>query len=474
MRIQTAVNTQCPGLEAQLETNNNTQNTEVPNEQEKDIFEKKSLGNKLTRKALSHYVKKATKKNEAHSQRLLRSGPFSMRDEEKFLHNPTVRQYYRLAAAFDELYINAYQPKFEAMDNFLIPIGQKNTKLEIIDPALVDLTAKEKKLEKWHKKHQKEFNELAHETQHKVEKRQQKIIEDGRGVGGHMTNIVGGSKATAFFTKNRLTIRGNMFQLNNQLFGKSIYEMLPRYGSRKGQHMGVRITQFGINAIITALGYSLVPVTFGISSIISSHAQTVITLSGEAIALKLDGAKKEKIISHASLRGVQLEIPKAIPIVGQIINIGENCAMGSAAFGIVSTTIADWIMSSVSDRYTSTLNIDDLGDPRVLSEFNARINYLARFLLPMGQYLLLKETRPEHQKKLRKILKEQFKTLASLEHKKTKTLNFYRVSLMAETIPFEYRQAIKEACEEDMATSKINNYKVVRRCLATLRSSTPS
>lgn len=470
MRIQTPVITQCPTLEA----SDDPQSVGVTSEPQKDNFEKKSLGNKLTRKALGHYVRKATKKDEAHSQRLLRSGPFSMRDEEKFLSSPTVRQYYRLAAAFDQAFMDAHQPKFETMQNFLIPLGDNSKKLEILEPNLADLAEKEKKLEKWHKKHKKEFNELAQDTQHKAEKRQQKIIEDGRGVGGHLTNVVGGAKATAFLTKNRLTIRGNMFQLNNQLCGKSIYEMLPRYRSRKGQHMGVRITQFGFNAIITALGYSLVPVTFGISSIISSHAQTVITLSGEAIALKLDGAKKEKIISHASLRGVQLEIPKAIPIVGSIINIGENIAMGSAAFGIVSTTLADWILSGVSDRYTSTINIDDLGDPRVLSEFNARIDYLARFLLPMGQYMLLKETRPEHQKKLRKILKEEFKTLASLEHKKTKALNFYRVNLLAETIPFEYRAAIKEACEEDLATSKINNHKIVRRCLATLRSSAPS
>jgi len=269
-------------------------------------------------------------------------------------------------------------------------------------------------------------------------------------------------------------MRGNMFKLNNQIFGKSIYEMLPRYRSRKGQHMGVRITQFGINAIFMAIGYSLVPVTFGISSIVSNHAQTVITLSGEAFALKLDGAKKRKIVSHVSLRGVQLEIPRSIPIIGHIINYEENAMMGAAALGIVSTTIADWIMSSISDRYTSTLNTDDLGDPRVLSEFRARIDYLARFLLPMGQHLLLKETRPDHQEKLRKILKSQFKTLASLEHKKTKALNFYRVSLLAETIPFEYRAAIQAACEEDMANSTINNHKIVRRCLASLRSSATS
>jgi len=435
----------------------------------KDAFEKNSVKNRLAHKAVSLHLKRISKKREVESPRILRSGPLSMSSEEKFLRNPTVRQYYRLVKDFDQVFLDSNQDKFQDMEKFLVALGSSNKNQDFLDSKLAQ---EEKKLEKWHKKHDKEFGKLAFEAEHRIEKRNKKIIEDGVGFGGRMTNYVGGTKAASFFAKNRLTIRGNMFKINNELCGKSIYEMLPRYGSRKGQHMGVRITQFGINAIITAIGYSLAPVSFGISAIVSTHAQTVVTLSGEVIALKLDGAKKEKIVSHASLRGVQLEIPKAIPIVGSIINYGENAMMGSAAFGIVSTTIADWIMKSVSGRYTSTLNIDDLGDPRVLSQINDRIDYLSRFLLPIGQYLLLKETRSEHQANLRKILKVHFKTLVSLEHKKTKALNFYRLSLLSEIIPFDYREEIKRACDEAMSEKKINNHRVVRQCLASLKNST--
>ena len=65
----------------------------------------------------------------------------------------------------------------------------------------------------------------------------------------------------------------------------------------------------------------------------------------------------------------------------------------------------------MSTRYTGSISLDDLGDPRVLFEMNQRIDYLSRFLLPYGQYLLFNETDIVRRKKLKKMLKSHFKLL---------------------------------------------------------------
>jgi hypothetical protein len=128
-------------------------------------------------------------------------------------------------------------------------------------------------------------------------------------------------------------------------------------------------------------------------------------------------------------------------------------------------------LQSMSDRYTSTITIDDLGDPRVLGELNKRIDYLSRFLLPTGQNLLLQETRPVHQEQIRKIIKKNLKLLISLEHKKTKTLNFYGLALMAEKVPASHVKLLRDACDQALPDTRVNTHKIARRCLATLIAS---
>jgi hypothetical protein len=69
---------------------------------------------------------------------------------------------------------------------------------------------------------------------------------------------------------------------------------MPRYGFRKGAHVGVRVTQFTLTTILSGMGYGLAPSTYGISKIVTDHARTVITLSGEVITHKIAGAENSK------------------------------------------------------------------------------------------------------------------------------------------------------------------------------------
>ncbi len=453
-----------PRIES-LENINDLINNEG-NPEYKDSFHKDSTTHNFLNKAIVRHVKKIHKKHEPQSLRAPRGGPLALCAEEKFLYNSNSRSYFRLARDFDDVMVDAHQRKFKNMEQFLIN--------PIFDNTLIEPEQEQKKLEQWHEKKVKKFDKSSTKIIKQNNKRNDAITKNGLGFGGHMSTAIGDTKAASFYTKNHLTIRGQVFRLNNELCGKNIYEMLPRYSSRKKQHMAVRITQFGINSIVVATGYSLIPVTFGVSSIVSTHAQTLVTLSGEVIALKLDGASYEKIASHAALRGVQIEIPKCVPFAGSVVDYGEAIMMGTAAFGIVSTTLADWIMQSMSDRYQSVLTLDDLGDPQVLEEMNERIDYLSRFLLPMGEKLLMSEKNPEHQEKLKKLIKKYNKILISLEHKKTKALNFYQLALLAHKIPPSHRELIVEHCKKNTPDTRVNTHKIAQRCLATLIAMEPT
>lgn len=388
-------------------------------------------------------------------------------EEQKFIKNPNVKQFKKLAKNFEHCYEMGNHVKFLRIDEYMIQLNPDEVKDYVLPVVDSHVTGDSNKLEVWHDKNNKEYQKEYDAALKRKVKREKLIEEKGNGFGGHMTKVIGNTKEAAYFTKNNLTLRGNMFNLNNKIWGKSIYEMLPRYGSRKGRHIGVRVSQFTINTIIMAAGYGCAPVSFGVSVIVSNQLQTAVTLSGEVIALKLGGAKKRKITSHAALRGVQLEVLR-IPIVGTIVNYAENAVFGTAAMGIVSTTIADWLFDSMSTRYTQTINLDDLGDCHVMYEMTQRIDYLSRFLIPYGQYLLLNENDPDVQAKLRKILKEQGKILKDLEHKNLKALNYYRIALLADKIPKSERDKISEACKQAEQNLRIKTHRTVRQSLAVL------
>jgi hypothetical protein len=249
---------------------------------------------------------------------------------------------------------------------------------------------------------------------------------------------------------------------------------MPRFGYRKDGHVGVRITQFTLTSLLTGIGYAFTPVTFGVSKIVCDHARTFITLSGEIITHKIAGAERKKVAAHVGLRGAQLEIPNLVPIAGDVVNIAENLAFGTAALGIVSTTIADALFAHFSKRYQGTVNLDDLGDSRCIAELNSRIDYLSRFMLPYGQYLLFKETDIAQRHKLKKTLKENFALLRDLEKKKINSLNFYRLALAAEKVPETHRDKIIRDCQQALPDTRINTHRVVKKCLAKLIADDPT
>lgn len=389
--------------------------------------------------------------------------PEALSLEKELIKRPTFENYFHVIEDFRSSLLAVGHQKFVYLTDVVI---EPTLDLSTVDDQYASASAK--KLERWHQKTQKQFLAQEKKALKKAEHRHELIKRKGRGLGGAMAEGLNKGKAIAFYSKNNLTIRGNVFRMTHVLHPKNLYEIMPRYGYRKGLHIGVRISQFGINGILAAIGYALFPITFGISKVITDHARTVITLTGESITHKIAGAPMGKITTHAGLRGLQLEIPRTIPILGSIINFGESAALGAAAFGIVSTTIADAILQSFSDRYVSKINVDDLGDSRCLMEMDRRIDYLSRFLLPYGQYLLLKEGEIKKRKRLKKVLKVEFKRLRNLEKKRSRAFNFYRLALAAERIPDSYRQKISMDCKRASKNNCINTHRVARRALMTL------
>jgi hypothetical protein len=387
-------------------------------------------------------------------------------DEEIFCEKPTVSTYFELAHDFDSALPQSRHAKFYGLDNFLL--NPENRPKEDLILEDIQLREKEEDFEDWHAHNKLDFDKGLTTEKKKTIERHVKLWSQGDGVGGRMSTVVGNTKAKSYYAKNNFTLRGQIFKYGHEVHGRTIDELLPRYGSRKGFHIGVRVAQFSINGILTALGYGLAPLTFGISKIVSDHVRTVITLSGEVITHKFAGATNEKIKMHAALRGMQLEIPLFVPVAGNIVRYYEAGMLGVSAFGIVSTTLADAILSHTSTRYCSTISIDDLGNSEVLNEIKNRIDYLSRFLLPYGQYLLLNEPNLEERKKLKKKLKSQFKTLRHLEKKRTLALNFYRLALVAEKIPEPHKTKIRQDCAQALKEDRKNTHRIAKRCLKIL------
>lgn len=385
--------------------------------------------------------------------------------EEEFIAHPTPTVFFQLEHDFERTMRIVGHQKYRWVDDIAVRPKVMPKDDGIIEERLMNADIK---IENWHLKHGAQFKHDKDKEETKSLKRRQELLEKGPGFGGKMTTKIARSKELAFFSKNNFTIRGNVFKLTHKICPKNIYELMPRYAERKHAHIGVRIPQFTLTTIVTVLGYGLIPVTFGVSKIMSDHLRTVITLSGEVITHKIAGAENKKCALHAQLRGVQLEIPRLIPFAGDVVNIGENAAFGAAALGIVSTTVADALFSHFSTRYTSTINLDDIGDSRCLAELNSRIDYLSQFLLPYGQYLLLKEANVDTRHKLKAVLKKNFKILRDLEKDKVKSLNYYRLALAAEKIPESHREKIRSDCEAALPETRINTHRVVKKCLALL------
>jgi hypothetical protein len=380
--------------------------------------------------------------------------------EKDFIKTPTTESFDTIVLDFEKTMTVVGHQKYAWMEDILITPGT--------NAALSTVQKNEQKIEHWHNDHKASYSKNENKALAKAKKRNIKTATQGPGLGGKASKKINRYKQGAFYMKNNLTIRGNIFQLDNAVFPKNLYEIMPRFGYRKSAHVGIRTTQFAVNGILTAIGYSFLPVTLGISKVVTDQVSTAVTLSGETITYKIAGADKEKIAFHNGLRGLQLELPYIVPIGGQMVSYAESALLGTAAFGIVSTTLADAILAQISTRYTSKINLDDLGDSRCIEELNSRIDYLSRFLLPYGQYLLLKESDVKNRDKLKKTLKGQYKTLRDLEKKKIESLNFYSLGLIADRIPQERYEIILSDCQRALPDTRINTHRTAKACLATL------
>lgn len=439
-----------------------------PQEDQKKIADDLFIGKPKTKKIFEKIAGKKLVKAEAlRKEQIEKNKNFDFlgdREETLFIKNPNVDDYLKLIHDFDHTYRNGNQPKFFHLDPLLIsPDGEEIS--TILDNPKEE--AKIAKKDKWTQNNILEYRKEEQSTREQVWTRERKIERKGKGITGHMTDVVLKGKTASYFAKNNLCIRGNIFKLDDIIYGKSIEEMLPRYGSRRAKHIAVRVPQFTLAYLIKGVGYLTAPVTLGISYLVGNQISTAITLTGEVIGLKFDGAPKRKLLSHAALRGVQLEAYN-IPVAGSLLSLPEYAVFGGAAVGIVSTTLAEMILGSMSERFTSSISLDDLGNPQVLFEMNQRIDYLSRFLLPYGQYLLLNEKDEKKQAELKKVLKKHFEILKHLEHQNIKALNFYRLGLMANRIPPQVRPDIEEICQMAEKEIRMNTHRTVRKCLAAL------
>jgi hypothetical protein len=101
-------------------------------------------------------------------------------------------------------------------------------------------------------------------------------------------------------------------------------------------------------------------------------------------------------------------------------------------------------------------------------EIRQRIDYLAQFLIPHGQKLLLNTEGAVKRKFLKRSLKTQFKILRTLEKRRTKALYFYQVALLAGRVPKALVPGILENVMAESDHPRFNCHRMVKRCLATL------
>lgn len=390
--------------------------------------------------------------------------------EERFLSNLDLATYGVMAKNFIDTYMGFDNKQFSHRENLFI----EPTDPERMTPRLklTPFAHEQRELEEWHARHAYKFAEELLEADEHTRVRHHKREEKGLGLGGNLSNKTFAVKEMGHFAKDNLTIGGQVNRLTDTLCGESIYEKLPLYASRKGPKIGIVLSEVTLTSLLTAAGTALVPVSFGISQRITNQLSTIVTLSGEAIIGKVLGAQNKKIAIHAGLRGAQLEIPNVIP-GGALVQLYETGMGLGSGMTIAASSIADIILRNISDRYASIISENDLGDERVLEAMDNRIDYLSRFLIPYGQYLLLRTEKPETKRKLLYIVKQQMKVLRELEKAKSKALNFYQLAILAERLPKSRLAGIEAACNAAVPNVHRNTHKMARRCLATLLRERP-
>lgn len=385
--------------------------------------------------------------------------------EEEFSQNPNYSDYLKIAKNFKENY-QSLNFNFDLLENYILnPENNTDNYQNIINYPFIK---EQLKHEKWLEKKENKFNEDKQKTIIQSFVREQKLQEKGLGVGGNLTNINSCIKDGGFYLKSNCTLKGGIDKITNDIFGKSLYEILPRYKSRKQAHLGIKMSEFSINALLMATGTALAPITLGISKIFCDHTRTVITLSGEIIDQKMLGASDKKIKYQTLLHGIQLEVPKFIPVIGDVIQYTEAGIQGIGTSAIASSMIADILLSQISERYNVTLTKIDLGDAKVIDHLNKRIDYLSRFIIPYAQYIFLKEKNIKRKEQMKNIIHDQLYVLRQLEKKRIKSLQFYKLALIANKISNEDKQYVENFVMNEDLDNRVNTHKLARKCLISI------
>jgi len=177
--------------------------------------------------------------------------------------------------------------------------------------------------------------------------------------------------------------------------------------------------------------------------------------------------RKKKLLSHAFIRGVELELLR-VPLAGYVVYIGEMAVFATAAMGIVFSIISEWIFSALSVRFTPSISPDDLGDPNVLGKFISRIDYLAEFLIPMGMYILSIERMPKNRIEMRIRLEKLFEILKMLEHRSIRAINFYRMALISNRVAPAQVELVESCVKKYEPLIRYNTFEIARKCFGVL------
>jgi hypothetical protein len=374
--------------------------------------------------------------------------------------NPDLGQWMQLSNNFSADFLEVKPNNFRDIDEILITPSPYQ-KVKWYSCPQNDLT-------EWHRKNTEHFNkELVEAVEEKVE-RYLKTEEDGPGLPHLLSEASLGAKEAGHFIRDKLTMRGGVFSLSDQIFGKNINEMLPNYGVRKATAIGMRLSEISLNGLLTALGYVFAPLTFGISKIAADHGRSGITVGMEAKTSKLLGIDDKKVVGRSAIRAVQLEAPKFVPVVGDMVEMAET---GVTFFGLsvlASSALMDVVMKAASNRYVATFVPKDLGDSRVLGEMTGRLKYLSRFLIPHGQKLLHLTTNPQQKEQIMVHLREQMDAMRDMEMRRTRALYFYVLALASGRVPEEYLAQIKQDCSKALEEGDMDCHQTAKSCLATL------
>jgi hypothetical protein len=377
-----------------------------------------------------------------------------------FIKNPNLQDWLNLSEQFLDTYLDIDPHKFLDLENVLIT-PTPGIKVRWYSCPQNDLSA-------WHQNQSNKYESEYVKGLEKKERRLVKIEEMGPGMAGTVAKASFEAKEAGLFIRDQLTLRGQVYNLSDRVFGTTLNELLPNYGVRKATMIGMRITEAYLNGILAALGFGLAPVTLGLSEVASSHLRSGVTVGIEATSSTMLGVQDKKIAGRTAMRTVQMETPKFVPVVGDIVEMAETGVTSVGLGVIVSSVFVDLVMRATSDRYVTTFSPEDLGDSRVLGEMTDRLKYLSQFLVPYGQKLLFESVDKDQQKEIMGHLRNLMDAMRDMEIRRTKALYFYALACVLGRVPPDLLEQIKKDCLAAMNEGEMDCHQTAKSCLATL------